>query len=441
MFKKVLIFLILAAGLGAFLFLRNYFNKPVPEPALEDRLPPSDFLGRVYLLELSRETSAMMFYNKLPFRDMLSYDFILSKAKGFGLDVQRPAYLFADEDGNWGAMIEVNDSSRVYSGIQGLKKNLHVSDSLYGSQPVYRLEDDSLYLAYGEHWMLFYSGEGFADKLQYIVNAHKGSIDPAWKAFLAETRFKDESLVLYSNWDKFRENGIETALFAHNSDSVSVTLLAYIRNSEPWNFKPKDAGWSIVPNSATDRMINLHLDISGLRGKPDDVLYRYLSKLGKKISFPTDEFIAAWDGDLSFRMGGTQKVEQQYIESVMDENFEITEVTRTQMIDVPAFSVLFSLNENGDRFINKLFAKGILTHDGTKYRFLYSPPLYMKKRQNYYIFHSGEKQPEVVKTSASNGMWTNNGTRFDFQLDSLTNRELFGRVSFPVQHIVNSVTR
>ena len=438
MFKKVFIIILLAAALGSFLFFRKYFNKDVPVPALIDRVPESDFLGRVYLLDLAQETNSMLFHNKIPFRDMFSYDFLLSKAKGFGLDIQSPTYLFADERGNWGAMIKVNDSSKVFNGILSLGKQLKVKSGMHEGQKTYQLENDSTFIAYGQNWFFFYKGSEFKEKLNYVINAYKGSASPVWKSFLKEKTFKDQSLVVYSNWKTLKENGIETAIFAHNSDTVSVTMLSYIRNSTPLKFSTKNSGWTILTDKQTDNSINIHIDMDSLRHDKSHILYRFLSNIGKKISFPTDEFMQAWNGDFSFRMGGTQKITQEYVESVMDENFEVTEVTKTQQIDVPGFSVLFSLNENGEHFIKKLFAKGILTHDATKYRILFSPPLYLKKRENYYIFHSGEKAPPVKDTAVNTGLWSRNGTKINFALDSLTQTELYGKIYIPIQSILKS---
>jgi len=108
MFKKFSIIFILAAALGAFLFLRPYIFKKKDIPRLEDRLPDGDFIGRAYILDVARETSGMLYFNKVPFRDLFSYEFILGQGKLYGLNLQDPVYFFANEGGDWGALVHVN---------------------------------------------------------------------------------------------------------------------------------------------------------------------------------------------------------------------------------------------------------------------------------------------------------------------------------------------
>jgi hypothetical protein len=160
-------------------------------------------------------------------------------------------------------------------------------------------------------------------------------------------------------------------------------------------------------------------------------------KMGKKISFPTAEFLDAWEGDLSFRQGGLQTVMETYVESELDENFNVTEVRKEKEVKVPGFSLLLSTNNQGPRFIQRLLNKGILTMEENKYRFLYSTPLNMKKVQNYYIFHSGQYTPKQEIHAKNNGVWTHRGTRVEFNLDSLSKYEVFGSIYIPVNRIIS----
>ena len=43
--------------------------------------------------------------------------------------------------------------------------------------------------------------------------------------------FKNEHLVIYSNWPKLKDAGIKTAIFAHDSDSLSFNLKCFPINS------------------------------------------------------------------------------------------------------------------------------------------------------------------------------------------------------------------
>jgi len=161
-----------------------------------------------------------------------------------------------------------------------------------------------------------------------------------------------------------------------------------------------------------------------------------LTKLAKKISFPLQDFMEAWEGDLSFRQGGLQTVKETFIESVLDDNFNVTEVESVRDVKVPGFSLALSLNKNSNKLISRLFAKGIMTKEGDKFRFLVSPILNYSIEGDYHLFYSGENRPKLAVDKSNNGLWNEKGTKFNFQLDSLNNTEAFGTLTFPVERII-----
>ena len=154
MFKKFSLIFFLAAGLGAFLFLRPYLFRKTEIPRLEDRLPDGDFIGRAYILDVARETSGMLYYHKIPFRDLFSQEFILSQGKQYGLNLQDPVYIFANENGNWGALVHVSDSSKIIEGIERLRKFDDISDSIHEDHRIYYIEEEKGHLFYSNNYML-----------------------------------------------------------------------------------------------------------------------------------------------------------------------------------------------------------------------------------------------------------------------------------------------
>jgi hypothetical protein len=436
MFRKILFVLILATTVGGFLYLKPYLNGHVEQPNFEDRLPKADFLGRCYLLDVAKETSGMMFYNKIPFRDFFSQEFLLSQGKNYGLDLQKPLYFFANENGNWGVMIEVTDSSKITPGIQRLSKLMSLTDTLIYEQKAYKYEKELGYLTYDKNWLFIYKGTQFTNDLKQILFAQKNGIAPCWKAFLAEKQFKDEKLVLYSNWDKLKKHGVETALFAHNSDSSSFSLLTYVRNKKPLNVKMKNSGLGWSSKESTNKLLSIHLDVSKLRTDKKDPIYRYLVKMGKKISFPTADFLNAWNGDLSFKQGGSTIIKEEFVKSEMDEEFNVIEIKSTKDVLVPGFSLMFSVNENGPYFINRLFQKGILRKENNYYRFVTSPQLKMMLKNGYYYFYSGAFPSKTEENPSNHGIWTERGTKVGFSLDSLSSNEVFGSIHIPVDRII-----
>ena len=110
MLKKSLFIAALALSLGVFLYFRPFIFAKEATPRIIDRLPDADFIGRVNILDLVKETNDLLYYYKTPFRDLTSADYILGQGKTFGLNLQNPIYIFGDENGEWGALIQVNDA-------------------------------------------------------------------------------------------------------------------------------------------------------------------------------------------------------------------------------------------------------------------------------------------------------------------------------------------
>ena len=168
MFKKITLILILSVALGAFLVLRPYIFSKNDIPRIEDRLPDADFIGRAFILDVARETSGMLYYHKIPFRDLFTHEFILSQAKLYGLNLQNPAYFFANENGNWGAIISVSDSSKIMEGIDRLRKFVEIEDSVYKDQKVFRFKKEKAYLTYSNNYMFLYKGSNFDSVYQRV---------------------------------------------------------------------------------------------------------------------------------------------------------------------------------------------------------------------------------------------------------------------------------
>ncbi len=436
MAKKVLTIILLSISLGAFLYLRPYlFKKEIPARII-DRLPNADFLGRLNVLELARETSGMMYYNKIPYRDFTSYEFILGQSKMYGLNLQKPVYLFGNEAGDWGAIIQVSDSAKMSQGIERIKNFLNVRDTILLETKVWYYPTEKMYLHYGKNYLFLYQGSNFKKNLIHVLNARIYRQSKEWKTFLSQKQFNKEHLVIYSNWIKLRQFGIETAMFAHDSDSLSFNLKSYLRKKTPFYLKKKNDGIAISSVLNANKSVELHLDIREIKNHPEDSMLISLIRYCKRIGFPLNDFIKSWDGDLCFVEGGTQKVKEKYITTELDDDFNVTEVEKTREVDVPGYSVVFSTTSYAPIFINKLFQKGILTKDGEQFRLLFSPLLHFSNTGNFMKFYSGETSPRLIKSNKNNVVWTNRGTRYSFSIDSLNRNEVFGSMQIPVNRII-----
>lgn len=434
--NKVMLIFLLCTALALFLYIRPKLFAPEPPPTLIERLPNSEIIGRFNLLETAKETQSLMFKNKVPLREYFTSDFLLSQAKSIGIDIQSTAYFFSDGKDEWGTFVSVLDSSRIQNGFQRLDQYLTVKDTVVLGKVLKKIDDLNLYIYYDKNYILVYHGQSIKQKLGRAIWAKVGETEEVWKKFLKRKTFDQEKIVLYSSSPKLKEVGLDYVMFAHDSDSINIKLKSYLHASRKLDFKEKQDGISFERNPATNKALELHLDISDFKNNRKSPLYRWISDMGKKISFPTDAFFDAWEGDLSLQEGGTHYINEEVIEIGYDDEFNPIEIRTTQKVPVPGYSMIFSVNEKGKTLINALFAKGIVTKQDRFYRFLFSPPLNLNMQPTSISAYTSGISPKTTTGSKCHGMWNYKGTDVLFQIDSLKSREVYGSLEFEVTRFV-----
>lgn len=439
-FKKGFVIVILALALGVILYFRQIIFLGTDKPRMVDRLPSADFIAKSSFLDLAKELDVILFKYKLPIREFTSHDFLLSQGKNSGVDVQKPVYLFASaEESEWGAMIHVTDSAKIIDAIERFRKNTVVLDSSQNGIRVFHLTELNLAICYEKTYLLLYSGSKLNSKLAEIHDAQLGTIRPMWKSFLALNVFKKEKLVVYSTWKGFKEAGIDYALFSHDNDTTQVNVKYYLHSNKGFGIKRKDEGFGLPFSEFDSKSIELHVDKKTFKEQSQDELRSKLIQLGRRIGFPTNDFLNAWEGDLSFREGGLVKSTQKIIVSEIDEDFNVHEVTKLQETFVPGYSIAFSTNDKGPIFIQNLFRKGILHQEEGKMRFLFSPLLSMKKWNGYYIFTSSALIPTLENTKTNSLHWNYKGTPYSLKMDDVSKNVIQGNIEFPVKRLIQYI--
>lgn len=439
MARNLVVIAILAVVFAGLLYLKPWKSKELP-PRFFDRLPEATIVGRSDVLELSKLLQPAIFKSKAPFRDFVSPEFLLSQGKGYGLDIQSPVYFFAHEKGkdlsSWGIMISVKDSSKVRDGIDRIRKILPMNDSIFFGQRVYYNFRQDITLAYGKDWLLICKDKPNHGYLNTVISAQLNGISPRWRNFLNLTLYDDKHLSFQVISEPLQKHGLQSILVGATSDSSTITLHTCVTQFDSLSFELRNSGPSLKTEDFTKSIVNLHLDIEKLRERPNDPIYMYLQKLGNKVSFPLQDFLDAWDGDLAFRQGGIQMIQEKYIESEFDENFNVTEVTKYKDVKISGFALYLSMNEKRTELINKLFSKGIITKDSNKFRLLFSPPVYFSNKKNSLAFYTSRFAPKMTDEVANGGMVTINQVPVHFYLDSTVDKSLHGRISFPIQRFI-----
>lgn len=437
MAKKVVVIILLAVALGAFLFLRPFiFQKKLP-PEIVDRLPDDEFIGRINMLSFARESQKITEKNNVAVKDFLTYEFLLSQSKNYGIDFQKNAYIFGNSRGEYGLLVELADSSKIISGINRLKIVYPIKDSIVESHKVFLLKKEKLYFYYDKNYAFIYKGKKFNQAFERIVNAKAGGQSKKWKEFLAESLFKKDFCVISSSSSKLNEMGINKALLSIHSDSTHFLIKTGITRKFPLNISLKEKGYCFEKNHETSSFLNLHLDITKFRDNPDDEFIEAFNKYAKKIAFPTKEFLDVWEGDISFIKGGITHASETYIETELDEEFNPIEVRKTKLISVPKYSIMLSMNNKKFTFFELLKQKGILTMEGARYRFLTSPLLMKKEYENYTVFNSGDIHPKIIESSENSGFQFWNGQKYDFFVKGIEDTFILGEFKIQYSDVEN----
>ena len=432
MARKVVFILFLISLLISFFFFRSYFYSKKEIPSLLDRVPDADLLGRIKVLEFARQASSMLYYNKLPFRDLLTPEFLLAQAKNYGLDIQRPSYFFGNLDGEYGALFHVNDSSKIYAGIARIAKGSKVKDTIIGKQRLHVFVKNNMFLTFGKEWLFIYQGDSITKRMYHIVYSKKGDQSLLWKSFLKQNKSSTDKLMFCLNNPELKKYGIKKAVFTHQIDSVSFRIKMRLESDAFFALYRKTNGVSFQDLSVNNRLINVHLDVSKLRKTVKMSHYKILAKYNQRINFPIASFLNAWEGDLSYYESDSIMIKEKLIETVYDQDFNSKEVETFNFKKIPSFALLFSVNASIATLLLNLKQKGILCQEKDKYRFLFYPLLSMKLNENILYFYSSDEVPKTYLSSRTNASWFYGGRKIKFELDSLNRKEAFGTFILPV---------
>ena len=179
MYKKITIIIILALILGIILYYRP-FEKPNPQVfKIEQILPDADLVGKLHVLDFLKETSELLVFNDVPRRQFLTYEFMLSLAKSYGIDLQSQLYLFANERGDYGFVIPLINSTKLDDAFERIQNDFDVSDTLIGNDKVFEIKDQSIYFFKREKFAFFYKGNYFNDVYNQLSNT-SGVIRDSW---------------------------------------------------------------------------------------------------------------------------------------------------------------------------------------------------------------------------------------------------------------------
>ena len=438
MYKKISVIIILAVLLGLVLYIKPFKEKETESFRIEYILPEADLVGRIRVLDLLKETTDLLIFNNVKVRQFLTYEFILSIAKMYGIDLQSPVYIFANDRGDYGLVIPLLNSDKLNNAIERVQIDFEVSDSLIKNQKVYRLDDENIFFYKRKKYAVIYKGDYFSE-IYKDLSRKSTKTKESWKMLFSNPYFKNEHLVMYTKSKILNDLGVNHIYLAQDSDSTEFYLKSRIVMNDSIPFLMNQNGKTINFSDYSKRMVDLHLNFQQLNTHTKKMVASKFNNLSKKISFPMEDFVELWAGDLCFEEGGFYKITEKYIETELDENFETQEVEKVRERLIPRYKLMVSTTKPANAFINSLISKGIITREDEQYRFLFSPLFDMKVYKNAFIFYTSEKIPRIVPSKANKLRWEYKSIELNFDIDTTINNTIFGGVRIPSNTIFESI--
>ncbi len=438
MYKKVTVIVILALILGLLLYFKPFKKTKEAELNVENVLPEADLVGRVNLLEFLKETSDLLNFNEVPLRGFLTYEFMLSIAKSYGIDLQDRSYVFANDRGDYGCIIHLSNSSKLQDAIERISIDFELSVTKRGSDKIYQIKNENISFFYRKNFLLIYSGAHFDQIYRQVLDSKPGRIRSSWKQLFSETHFKNDHVVLYSQSNIIKEYGVHSVLMSHDSDSSGLYLKSLVQLDDSIPLLINTLGTSMNFSESSKRKIDVHVNFPQMNTQSKRQIERKLEALTKKISFPVADFLELWAGDLCFEEGGFYKVTEEYVETELDENFETQEVLKTREVIVPRYKLMFTTVKPARTFISKLLNKGLLTKEDERVRFLFSPLLSYSIKKDGVIFYSSKYIPSLEPSTENVIHWDYKGTDLEFSIDSTANNTIYGGLNIPLEKLIKN---
>lgn len=436
MLRNLTIIFVIATLFGAFLVIRPYFGRTKERPVLVDRLPDAEFMAQLNPLQLAKEMRGMLFYHKIPYRDFISEEFFLSQAKGFGINFQNPVYAFGDQEASFGIIAELTDSTKVLNGVKKLMHFFDMTERKINGRKVYKFQNFKGYLTYSNDFILFYVGDYHKSVFERVYNAKSNQVSPNWIHFFNVTVDNTSSLKLYSRIKDFQTADVNYILSTPAFDSSRVYVQTQFHFNDQLPFTLKEYNPGIATNSSSLKEIQLHIDPTYLKENKQHPINVTLAKLAKKLSFPYWEFLRAWQGDLSLQQGGMVSKFEEFITTEVDDDFNITEVIKTQEVKIPGFSCFITLDNRIANLQRILENRGILTQQEDGWHFLFSPALKYVQNKMEHLYYATKHKPKIEEVNRNFVRWPHAGTEYHFTIDSLVQKTIYTNLSFSPEKIL-----
>ena len=99
----------------------------------------------------------------------------------------------------------------------------------------------NLSVGYGKDWLLVSDRKAFKKYFDHVVHSRLKSVYPRWRRFIQEKLYAEKSLQMSVMSDELRAYGVESALLASSSDSMSLTLHTRVTNMDTIPFSLRDS--------------------------------------------------------------------------------------------------------------------------------------------------------------------------------------------------------
>ncbi|MGB0933070.1 MAG: hypothetical protein ACPGU5_02245 [Lishizhenia sp.] len=353
----------------------------------QNRLVADECVGYVNLDVLEQQISTSFLMNKVP---MLSMFNLKNMRRKFGLETEQLFFSANLQNRTARAFIKVSDRDLLDQNLELLAKQNSLAKDSAEQYLVYSYPEKSFNAVRIDSVLLLTYALDIKEEMNVFQN--HTVLDSAWLDVLTKqgkpffAKIKNQDLVNYS------VNQVSTTL---DIDSVfSFSFLVNKSDKFPFTIKSNF-------NSLSSKQSNLFLDLT--LENQTLTTHKYWSKFiadwGRKISFPAEEFLKAWQGELHYAQGGKAFEKEIEIATVLDENFNVIERTKKITKEVEALQLMLTLDKvKKEILFEEMKKSGFLKQNAERYNFFIAPSLRTFQKNNHYYFYAGSALPKLKKS-------------------------------------------
>ena len=342
----------------------------------ENKLVGDECVGYIHFDSLQEELTTSFLMEKLP---MLTLFNLGNMRRKMGLASDRLFFSANIQNETVRAFVRVSNFEKLDTYLEQTVKQYNLMRDSIENLVVFNYPLFNLSAVRVDSTLLITYGLEISNELKIFQN--HTVLDSAWQDVLVKNNKSFFAKLSSAVLNDYSINDISTTL--ELDSSIHFSLFLNKQEDFPFQFNT-----TFTTLSNTQSTMFADIDLAKQTISDHQKWNTLCTEMGSKISFPSVDFLKAWQGEFHLAKGGEVVERFEEIETVMDENFNTVERIKVTRKHVEALQIMLTL-DNKEKLFDAMKQKGFLRQVGDEFQFFVAPPLKQLNKENYYFFHTG----------------------------------------------------